>query len=106
MELSTSLPMDDPIFFGLLRQKNLFPANLEEQVQAKPTRAEKTKLFLDKIIDCSLSIDYCEPLCNLLTAMSDENYLHSDHLKQLATRIRQEINGKLGALLLDKIKAS
>ena len=37
----TSLPMDDVIFLGLLRKKNLFLCDLQEQVHAKSTKAER-----------------------------------------------------------------
>ena len=92
MQLITSLPMDDVKFLGLLRQKDLLPSYLEEEVQAESTRTNKTKLFLDKIIYHSIVNGDTEPLNNLLTVMNDETYISSDTLKQLATKIKQQLN--------------
>ena len=96
IELMTSLPMDDIIFLALLKQHNLLPADLKEQVKAKPTRAEKTDLFLEKAIECSLGIGNGEPFNNLLTVMSDEVYVKSEILIQLAGKIKQELNEAVG----------
>ena len=96
MQLVTSLPMDDVIFLGLLREQNLFPANLKEQVQARPTKARKTVLFLEKAIERSLYIDDSQPLHKLLTVMSNENDYNSPHLKRLATKMKQELDKETG----------
>ena len=92
MKLITSLPTEDVIFSGLLRQKNLFPADLRGQVQAKTTRAEKNELFLEKIIEPSLAIGDSKPLSDLFTVMSDEEYVNNDALKRLATEIKEKLN--------------
>ena len=96
MQLLTSLPMDDVIFLGLLREQKLFPTNLKERIQARSTKAQKTELFLDKAIERSLYIDDAQPLHNLLTVMSNENCHNCVHLKELASKIKQELSKETG----------
>ena len=84
--------MDDVIFLGLLREKNLLPGYLSEEVQAERTKAEKATLFLDKVVDPSIDVGEFGPLNNLLTVMSDEVYLKSVLLKQLANTMKQDID--------------
>ena len=83
--------MDDVVFLELLKDHDLFSGDLKEQVQARATRMEKAVWFLDNAIDRLLSIDNFEPLCKLLTVMTDEVHLNNDSLKQLAIRIEQEL---------------
>ena len=83
--------MDDVVFLELLKDHDLFSGDLKEQVQARATRMEKAVWFLDNAIDRPLSIDNFEPLCKLLTVMTDEVHLNNDSLKQLAIRIEQEL---------------
>ena len=93
MQLITSLSMDDVIFLGLLREENLLPGNLNDQVQlAEKTSAQKTALFLDKVVESSIDIGEFEPLNKLLTIMNDDVYLKSDSLKQLANKIKEELD--------------
>ena len=87
-----ALPMGDPLFLELLRRQDLFPGNLQEQVQAKTTKVEKTTWFLDNAIEPSVYIDKSEPFHKLLTVMSDDEYLKSDLLKKLAADIQQELD--------------
>ena len=67
MRLIRSLPMQDVIFSGLLREKNLLPGDLMEQIRAKNTVAEMATLFLDEAIETPLSVGNFEPLNTLLT---------------------------------------
>ena len=83
--------MGDAIFLELIRKQNLFPGDLQEQVQAKTTKAEKTSWFLDNAIEPSLHIDKIEPLHKLLTVMTDDEYLNSDLLRELAAEIIQQL---------------
>ena len=92
MQLVTSLSMDDVIFLGLLRERNLFPGDLYEELQTEKTTARKAALFLDKAIQPFLDIGDFEPLNKLLTVMSDETYLKNDALKQLATNMKLELD--------------
>ena len=93
MQLITSLSMDDVIFLGLLREKNLLPGNLNDQVKlAEKTSAQKAALFLDEVVDPSIDVGEFEPLNTLLTVMSDDVYLKNDSLKQLANKIKEELD--------------
>ena len=92
MQLITSLSMDDVIFLGLLREKSLLPGNLNDEIQAERTKARKAVLFLDKVVDPSIDIGEFEPLIKLLTVMSDDVYLKNDLLKQLANKIKEELD--------------
>ena len=92
LKLLESLPMLDAVFLELLKHQNLFPGDLKEQVLARDTRMGKAVWFLDNAIEHPLNIDNFNPLCKLLTAMADEMYLKNDFLKQLATKIEQELD--------------
>ena len=93
MQLITSLSMDDVIFLGLLREKNLLPGNLNDELQlAERTKAQKATLFLDKVIDRAIGIGEFEPLNKLLTVMSDEVHLKNGSLKQLANEVKQRLD--------------
>ena len=92
LKLLESLPMDDVVFLESLKHQNLFSGNLKEQVQAKATRKERAACFLDSAIERPLNIDIFEPLCKLLTVMTDEMHLKNDSLKQLAMKIEQELD--------------
>ena len=91
MQLITSLPMDDVVFLGLLRENHLFSADLNDRVKEKPTTKQKNDLFLDKAIERPLLIGDFEPLNKLLTVMSDESYFNSIYLKELAAKIKKKI---------------
>ena len=87
------MSMGDVIFLGLLREKNLLPGNLYDELQlAERTKAQKATLFLDKVIDPAIGIGEFEPLNKLLTVMSDEEYLNDPQLKQLANNIKQKLD--------------
>ena len=86
--------MDDTIFSGLLREQNLLPGDLKEQVKTMGTRAGKAELFLERVIESPLNVGNCEPFNSLLTVMSDEQYNNNDALKQLATTIKQALASK------------
>ena len=98
MKLLTSLPMNDTIFLGLLRRQDLFPGDLEEQVQIRGTKAEKTGWFLRHAIEPSLDIDIMEPLHKLLTVMSDDEYLKSKPLRELAAKVQQKLDEETSLL--------
>ena len=84
--------MDDAIFLELLRKSNLFPGDLQEQVEKKDTKANKTAWFLDHAIKPSLDVDIVNPLHKLLTVMSDDEYVKSDVLKEIAAKMRQQLD--------------
>ena len=84
--------MDDVVFLKLLEHHHIFSGDLKEQVEAKATRKEKAAYFLDNAIEPPLNIGFFEPLCKLLTVMTDETYLKNDSLKQLAAIMQQELD--------------
>ena len=92
IQLITSLSMDDAIFLKLLREKNLLPGNLNDEVNAEKTSTQKAALFLDKVVDPAIHIGELEPLIKLLTAMSDETYQKNDTLKQLADKMKEVLD--------------
>jgi len=89
------MPMNDVLFSSLLREQNLLPSDLGEQVQTKATRTEKATWFLDKAIEPYIYIGDVKPLRNLLTVMSDEQYINSSPLKELATIIKEELDEEI-----------
>jgi len=89
------MPMDDVLFSSLLREQNLLPSDLWEQVQTKATRTEKAACFLDKAIEPFIYIGDVKPLKNLLTVMSDEQYINSSPLKELATIIKEKLDEEI-----------
>ena len=92
LKLMRSLPMNDILFLELLKVQNLLPGDLQEQIQSKATKAERTAWFLDHAIEPSLNIDEVAPLCKLLSVMSDDTDLKSDLLKKLAAQIAQKLD--------------
>ena len=84
------LPMDDVRFITKLYSERLLPSNLLSQVNlAHKTSADKAVLFLDSVIKPSVTIDGGSSFDKLLDVMRDSEY---QHVKELAKRIRQEIN--------------
>ena len=102
LKLLESLPMNDIVFLELLKDHDLFSGDLKEQVQARATRREKAVWFLDNAIDRPLSIDNFEPLCKLLTVMTDEIHLNNDCLKQLAMRIKEELEKETSIITMSE----
>ena len=95
IQLITSLSMDDVIFLALLRQQNLLPGNLIDQLQvqlAEKTSAQRAALFLDKVVNTSIDIGEFEPLNKLLMVMSNEVYLKNNLMKQLANKMKEELD--------------
>ena len=76
------LPMDDVLFRSELYSAGLLPGNLEEQVKAKPTQAEKADYFLD----CAIKND--SHFKQLVKVMEE----YSGHSVQ---RLAKEIKPKL-----------
>ena len=102
MQLITSLSMDDVILLGLLREKSLLPGNLNDEILAEKTRAQKAALFLDKVVDPSIDIGEFAPLNKLLTVMSDDAYLKNDSLMQLANKIKEELDKESSLILMNR----
>ena len=82
--LVKTLPMDDACFRSVLYSADLLPGNLKDQVQSKPTRADKAEYFLDQII--KNEADFIK-LLEVLEQINDNN-----SMIELARQIRNEID--------------
>ena len=82
LDLVEKLPLNDVKFRAKLCSAGLLPGNLKEEIQSKPTPAEKAEHFLDYGIK-----NDTESFRKLLTIMEDCN---DDHLKKLAEKIYRE----------------
>ena len=92
IKLMKSLPMGDALFLELLRKQGLLPGDLQEQVQAETTNANKVAWFLNHSVEPSLNVDIMEPLHKLLTVMNDDEYVNDDLLRTLAAQIAQKLD--------------
>ena len=84
------LPMNDAKFRARLYSAGLLPGNLLDEIQSKPTRADKAEHLLHYGIK-----NDTDSFSKLLTVMEDHN---DDHLKKLTEMIYRE-NGSLMFLL-------
>ena len=76
--------MDDACFRSMLYSVDLLPGNLKEQVQSKPTRADKAEYFLDQNIKNN-EANFIK-LLEVLEQISDNN-----SIIELARQIRNQI---------------
>ena len=77
--------MDDAVFTAELFSNNLLPGNLKNQLKlVHRTSADKAALFLDSVIEPSVTIDGGSSFDKLLHVMEDSEY---QHLKELAGEI-------------------
>jgi len=86
-QLVETLPMRDAGFISQLYSRKLFPKNLKEEVDAKPTRAEKAAYLLDHGIKPGVRKDFMIPFQELLSVVNESN---NRKIEQLAI----EISGK------------
>ena len=84
-KLVGTLPMGDVRFIAELFSKGLLPGNLKSQVKAEKTSADKAALFLDDVIEPSMTSDGGSSFDKLLNVMMDSEY---QHVKELAKQIR------------------
>ena len=78
VDLVESLPMNDAKFRARLYSADLLPSNLRDEVQSKPTVADKAEHFLHNGIKNDAG-----SLNKLLTIMKE----HDGHLRKLAEMI-------------------
>ena len=76
----------------MLRQHDLFPGNLWNELQAmtKCTQEVKNQCFLDKAIEAFLNHGDHEPLEKLLEVMNDER--NNMKVKNLGAEIKQKLH--------------
>jgi len=85
VKLVKKLPLDDAIFFGMIKQANLFPLDSGDSIAAQPTRAKKVSYFLQHVVEPGAE----ECLPKLLEVMKNSGYF--DVIK-LANEIHAAIN--------------
>ena len=94
-QLVKTLPMDNPVFIASLNTQELFPDYIKDAVEAKETKYEKAKYFLDTIITCGIDYDdtYFKKLLNV---MKSSEYRP---VQSLAKKIKDEVLMQKGKLL-------
>ena len=80
--------MDDVKFIAKLFSEGLLPGNLKNQLKSQGTSADKAALFLDNVIEASVSSDGGSSFDKLLSIMEDCEY---EHVKELAKQIRTSL---------------
>ena len=94
-KLVDTLPMNDVRFIAMLYSNGLLPVNLKSQVKAQKTSADKAALFLDSVIEPSVTSDGGSRFDILLNVMMDSEYQHVKELaKMIATLLRKRSTGK------------
>ena len=91
-QLVKTLPMDNPVFIASLNTQELFPDDTKDAVEAKETKYEKAKYFLDVC-----GIDYDDTYFKkLLNVMESSEYRP---VQSLANKIKDEVAMRKGKLL-------
>ena len=90
-KLVETLPMDDVKFIAKLYSEGLLPGNLKSQLKSEKTSADKAALFLDSVIEPSVTSDGGSSFDKLLHVMEDSEY---QHVKELAEEIRTSLSRK------------
>ena len=83
-DLVEMLPMDDAYFRSKLYAADLLPGNLKDEIQSKPTRADKAEYFLDQGIK-----NHATNFKKLLEVLEQSK---NDNLIELAQQIKNEID--------------
>ena len=85
-KLVKTLPMDDGVFTAELFSNDLLPGDLKNQLKlVHRTSADKAVLFLDSVIEPSVTSDGGSSFDKLLHVIEDSEY---QHVKELAEEIR------------------
>ena len=88
-KLVETLPMDDAVFVAKLFSNDLLPGDLKNQLKlVHRTSADKAVLFLDSVIEPSVTSDGGSSFDKLLHIMEDSEY---QHLKELVVQIRTSL---------------
>ena len=88
-ELVKCLPMNDTLFIAKLSTFNLLPGNINDQLQALPTQADKALYLLNHVIKPALAINDTTSFENLLSVMEQCGY---DHVKRIACIIKSQMS--------------
>ena len=87
-KLVKTLPMDDALFTAELFSNDLLPGNVKSQLKSEKTSADKAVLFLDSVIEPSVTSDGGSSFDKLLHVMEDIEY---QHVKELAKQIKRNV---------------
>ena len=88
-KLVETLPMDDALFIAKLFSNDLLPGDVKNQLKLlHRTSADKALLFLDSVIEPSVTSDDGSSFDKLLNVMESCNY---PCVKELANQIRASI---------------
>ena len=88
-KLVKTLPMDDAMFTAELFANDLLPGNLKNQLKlVHRTSADKAVLFLDSVIEPSVTGDGGSSFDKLLHVMEDSEY---QNVKELVIQIRTSL---------------
>ena len=88
-KLVETLPMDDAVFTAELFSNDLLPGDLKNQLKlVHRTSADKAVLFLDSVIEPSVTSDGGSSFDKLLHVMEDSEY---QHVKELVVQIRASL---------------
>ena len=91
-KLVKTLPMDDAVFTAELFSNDLLPGDLKNQLRlVHRTLADKAVLFLDSVIEPSVTSDGGSSFDKLLHVMEDSEY---QHVKELAEQIGTNLSCK------------
>ena len=86
-KLVKKLPMDDAMFIADLFSNGLLPGDLKNEMNLPHrTSAKKAVLFLDSVIEPSVTSDGGSSFDKLLNVMEDSEY--PAHVKELTKQIR------------------
>ena len=88
VKLLQQLPLDDPLFFAMLRGADLLPLNSGDAIRALNTNAEKVDYFLHHIIEPAAS----QNLPKLLRVMENSEV---SILVTLANEIQEKLAEKI-----------
>ena len=83
--------MDDAVFIAKLFSNDLLPGDLKNQLKLlHRTSADKAVLFLDSVIEPSVTSDGGSSFNKLLNVMEDSEYPHVKELaRQIGTSLRK-----------------
>ena len=87
-KLVKTLPMYDVEFTAELFSNDLLPGNLKSRLKSEKTSADKAALFLDSVIEPSVTSDGGSSFDKLLHVMEDSEY---QHVKELVGQIRTSL---------------
>ena len=88
-KLVKTLPMDDAMFIAELFSNDLLPGDVKNQLKLlHRTSVDKASLFLDSVIEPSVTSDGGSGFDKLLNIMKDSEY---PHMKELAKQIRASL---------------